>query len=324
MELYFAPMEGITGYVYRQAHQACFDGIAEYYTPFLAPNQNHKLTSRELSDILPEHNADGRVIPQILTNKAEDFLWAAEELKQFGYDEVNLNLGCPSGTVVAKMRGAGFLAMPRELEVFLSEVSRGLESMGMALSVKTRIGKEAPSEFEELLSIYNQFSLKKLIIHPRVQTDYYKNHPNLEVFHRAVEASKNPICYNGDLFSVEDVRSFLQEFPQIERLMLGRGLLTNPALAEMVKAQGSLNKEDLLTFHDRLLDGYRAVMSGDKNVLFKMKEVWFYLGDAWENSEKYCKKIKKAERMVDYERAVSKIFAELTLKEAPVFGGWRK
>lgn len=106
----FAPMEGITGYVYRSAHHALFPHVDRYFTPFLQPNQNHRFASRERNDVLPEHNKGITLIPQILTNRAEDFIWMAGELEALGYDEVNLNLGCPSGTVVTKYKGAGFLA----------------------------------------------------------------------------------------------------------------------------------------------------------------------------------------------------------------------
>ena len=140
MKVHFAPMEGITGHVFRSAYSRHFSGISEYYSPFLTPNQTRKLTSREMEDVRPENNRGICLIPQILTNQAEDFLWAARKLNEMGYDTVNLNLGCPSATVVPKRRGAGFLGMPEELDRFLERVSRELESCSMELSVKTRIG----------------------------------------------------------------------------------------------------------------------------------------------------------------------------------------
>lgn len=155
MKYYFAPMEGITGYVYRNAHHRFFPGADQYFTPFLSPAQNHKLSSREKNDILPGHNAGISLVPQILTNKAEDFIWAAKELSSYGYREVNLNLGCPSATVTAKNKGAGFLSVPNELDRFLEQVFSGLETEAVQVSVKTRTGMESHDEFEELLKIYN-------------------------------------------------------------------------------------------------------------------------------------------------------------------------
>lgn len=333
MKLYFAPMEGITGYVYRNAHHQYFDHVDQYFTPFITPNQTKKLTSRELGDVMPEHNRGVQVVPQILTNKAEDFIWAAGKLKEFGYDEVNLNLGCPSGTVVSKNRGSGFLAWPVALDRFLCTVSGELGQMEMKLSIKTRIGKDDPEEFEDLLRIFNRYPLEKLIIHPRIQTDFYKNHPNLEVFRLAVRESVNPVCYNGDLFTVQDAVDLKAQFPEVEELMLGRGTLTNPALPAMIKVwetkgadvtapgavQGGLDKQRLKAFHDAVLEGYRQAIQGDKNVLFKMKELWFYLGDAFEDSKKPVKKIKKSQSMEEYRAQVDHLFASCALLEPAVF-----
>lgn len=344
MKYSFAPMEGITGYVYRNAHHQFYDQVAQYYTPFITPNQNRTLTSRELNDVLPEHNRGISVVPQILSNKSDDFLWAAGKLKELGYEEVNLNLGCPSPTVVSKKRGAGFLDEPAKLDVFLWQVSDGMGALGMRLSIKTRIGMEDPEEFEELLRIYNQYPLSRLIIHPRVQADYYNNHPNRQVFGWAVQKSRNPVCYNGDLFSVAEITAFRQQFPEVGELMLGRGLLTNPMLAAqaegmaanvaqqeagapvpetMQAADTGLERRRFRAFHDAVLAGYQEVISGDRNVLFKMKELWCYMGDAFADSAKYVKKIRKAVKMGDYQAAVARLFEECAMADPPVFQGWK-
>ena len=178
MRYYFAPMEGITGYIYRNAHHTLFPGIDKYFSPFLVPNQNHRFSYREMQDIMPEHNNQIQLVPQILTNQADAFIWTALELKQLGYEEVNLNLGCPSGTVVSKNKGSGFLALRDELDLFLDQVCSELQ---MKISIKTRIGKDSPDEFDELLRIFNKYPLEELIIHPRIQKDYYKNTPNTDV-----------------------------------------------------------------------------------------------------------------------------------------------
>lgn len=304
MQYYFAPMEGITGYVYRNVHHRFFPGMDKYFTPFLSPGTKKTMTPRELRDILPENNQGYTLVPQILTNKAQDFLKLCRDLEAFGYREVNLNLGCPSGTVVSKKKGAGFLEYPAELNRFLEEIFSGTE---MEISIKTRIGKDDPEEFEALLEIYSQYPLKELIIHPRVQTDYYKNHPNLETFSRALERAAVPVCYNGDLFTEEAYGAFTNRFPQVNRVMLGRGLLRNPALVQEIKGEGRLEKEGLLQFHDALCQEYEKVMSGDKNVLFKMKELWFYMGSLFEDNKKAMKKIKKAQRLPEYQAAVREL-----------------
>ena len=197
-----------------------------------------------------------------------------------------------------------------ELDKFFYEIFKaGAENV----SVKTRIGKEDPEEMYELMKIYNKYPLKELIIHPRVQTDYYKGTPNLEVFKDALESSVNPVCYNGDIFTVEDYKMITEKFPQVDRVMLGRGILRNPGIITQIKNGKNIDKEQLKSFHDRLYNDYKRVLSGDKHVLFKMKELWFYMGNMFQDSDKYIKKIRKSQDLVDYNIIVASIFRELEL-----------
>lgn len=312
MQIYLAPLEGITTYVYRRAYERYFGGIDRYFTPFIV---NKKLGKKEIDGILPENNEGMTLIPQIMTNRAEDFLAVTKELAAYGYDTVNLNLGCPSGTVVSKKRGAGFLAYPKQLEAFLSEI---YEKSPMKISIKTRIGLEAEEEWEQLLTIYEKYPLEELIIHPRLRSDFYKGPIRKAAFAKAVEQIKVPLCYNGEIHTVADAAQIQAEFPQIERMMIGRGILRRPDLAESLRAwesgkQGSFTEADLKSrlrgFHDEIYDGYRAIMSGDKNTLFKMKELWTYLEECFEGAEKYQKQIKKANHLSEYESAVNAIFS---------------
>lgn len=320
MNYFFAPMEGITGYVYRNAHHRYFRGIDQYYTPFLVPNQNRRLTSRETADISPEHNQGVPVVPQIMSCKADEFIWAARKVRALGYGEVNLNLGCPSATVVTRKRGAGFLAFPEELDAFLSQVCEALEPLDLKLSVKTRTGREHREEFPGLLEIFSRYPLKRLVIHPRLQKDFYENTPDLEAFALAVEHSACPVCYNGDLFSQEDICRIREQFPSLDCVMMGRGLVANPALAE----GQAPDKDRIGAFHEALLEGYCQAIPGDRNVLFKMKEVWGYLGCSFTNFEKYGKKIKKSQRLSEYGQVVRQLLAEQEIREMPSFGGYRK
>lgn len=307
MQYFMAPMEGLTGYVYRNAYQKHFHNIDKYFTPFIT---NKKLNHKERNDILPEHNVGMRVVPQILTNRAEDFLVIARELKEYGYDTVNLNLGCPSGTVVGKNRGAGFLALPEELDCFLEKI---FSECPIKISIKTRIGMESPAEWERLLAIYEKYPLEELIVHPRVQKDYYRNSPNLEAFGMAVQKSSHSLCYNGDINSVSDYERIVERFSGLDKVMLGRGILSNPGLIGEICGTAGVDKDTLLAFHNDILQGYLTIMSGDRNTLFKMKELWVYLGKIFTSPEKYIKKMKKAERVVEYEAAVTALFREQEL-----------
>jgi tRNA-dihydrouridine synthase len=310
MNYYFAPMEGITGYIYRSAHRKFFKGVDAYYTPFIVPTQNCELSSREKNDILPEHNEGARIIPQIMTNHWEGFVWTSQELKKYGYEEVNLNLGCPSKTVVSKLRGSGFLAVPDQLDQFLDRIF----SIDMKISIKTRIGKDSPEEFYRLMEIYNKYPLEELIIHPRIQKDFYRNTPNWDMFQMAVSVSKNPVCYNGDIFNPGAYDRLIQTFPSVDRVMLGRGLIANPMLAGEIKGSGHLEKNQLKAFHDEILSGYQKTISGDRNLLFKMKELWAYMLQSFENGDKHGKKIQKSQNLLDYTTAVNAIFRDLELK----------
>lgn len=312
MNFYFAPMEGITGYIYRNARHTFFPSADKYFTPFLSPNKNRFLSPKDIKDILPEHNEGMYVVPQILTNNAQHFTGAAKELKEeYGYKEVNLNLGCPSGTVVTKGKGAGFLGRKEELDIFLQQI---FEKTDVKISVKTRIGVENPEEFYELLEIFNKYPLYELIIHPRVRTDYYKNRPNMDMFFHAVQCAGSPLCYNGDIFTEQVYERFCAGYPGVESVMLGRGLLMDPFLADRLRGNKETDKMRLKAFHDKLYADYKEDFSGDVNVLFKMKELWFHMIRMFPDSEKYMKKIKKASRLCDYEEAADLLFREREIK----------
>ena len=310
MKYYLAPMEGLTTFVFRNAYHRYFHPMDKYFTPFIVPHILKDFDARERKELDPEHNRGKDVVPQILTNNSDDFIRTAKALQEMGYEEVNLNLGCPSKTVVSKRRGAGFLQEPKVLNQFLEEIFSGLD---MKISIKTRLGMEFPVEFEELLEIYNQYPLEELIVHPRVQKDYYKNTPNLEMFALAVQKSRNLLCYNGDLFTREDISRFSDAFPQVHCVMLGRGILANPALLDEVEVGKSSSKAILRKFHDEIYEGYQEICSGDRNTLFKMKEFWSYLIHMLpeENQKKALKKIKKSEKLLVYDRVIDEIFGGL-------------
>ena len=307
MKYYFAPMEGITGYIYRNSYNKFFDNIDKYFTPFIVPNQSRSLKTKELRDILPENNEGINIIPQILTNDSEGFIFTAQKLKRLGYDEINLNLGCPSGTVVAKNRGAGFLAKRDELDKFLEEI---FKIDDMKISIKTRLGKESPEEFYELIKIYNKYPMEELIIHPRTRSDFYGNKPNLDVFKDALNLSTNTICYNGDIFTKEDNDKLIETFPKIDKIMIGRGILANPGLMGEIKDGTFVDKKILKDFHDEIFNNYRELFNEDKNAIFRMKELWGYMIHIFSDNKKYAKKIKKAQKLDAYNDAVSSLFEE--------------
>lgn len=306
-KFYFAPLEGITWYLYRNAHNLFFPGIEKYFAPFIVASKREEFNAREFNDLTPEHNVGIRLIPQILTNKADDFLHTAKRLEDLGYREINLNLGCPSGTVVSKHKGSGFLAKQEELDRFLEDIFAGTS---VAVSIKTRIGKDDPEEFHKLLEIFNRYPLEELIVHPRVQKDFYKNSPNMSAFAEAVKVSKNPICYNGDIVTADDYSRFTSDFSGVDKIMLGRGLIRNPALMNEFSSHTKVDKAVLKEFHDKVYSDYKMVLSGDRNVLFRMKEIWAYMIGLFSDYEKYIKKIRKSQNCHEYEEAVNALFRD--------------
>lgn len=305
MKIYAAPLEGVNLAPYRKFQEEQFGGVDKHFAPFLSPNDGVRFKKKQLIDILPEHNHNMNVVPQILTNRAADFIRVAQDLEELGYMEVNLNLGCPSGTVVSKGKGSGFLCQPDLLEEFLKEI---FEKVSIDISVKTRLGKENPEEFHKVLEIYNEFNMKELIIHPRIQKDFYKNPTRLDFFEEVVDQSKNKVCFNGDIFTPEDYHTIIERFPQLDSIMLGRGLIANPALGREIKVGQGLTKDELRRFHDDIYQYNLEKQCGNTNVLYRMKEYWYYMNHVFPESKKQWKKIKKSVKLDAYECAVEAIF----------------
>lgn len=306
-----APMEGVTSFHYRSAHARYFPGVDRYYTPFLSPTQHHVFTPKEWKEIAPEHNEGVPVIPQLLTRRAEDFIWAANELGRLGYPEVNLNLGCPSGTVVAKGKGSGFLGDPEGLDAFLDQI---FSSVTVPISVKTRLGLQEPEEFFRLLDIYNRYPIAELTIHPRVQKDFYKRPIRPEAFAAAFSKSRNPVCYNGDLVTASDCAFLTGRFPTLNSLMLGRGLVANPALVRQCQGGPGPDKDRLHAFHDALYHTLAEDFGSRRNAMLRMKEIWFYHIHLFNDNAKYAKRLRKVTDSREYETLVIQLFQELPLR----------
>lgn len=324
MNYYFAPMEGITGYIYRNAVWRHFPYVDKFYAPFIQPNPKRVFVPKEERDILPEHNVGIPLVPQVLTCSADGFIRAGKALEAYGYTEVNLNLGCPSGTVVSKGKGAGMLADQDRLRAFFDEVFS--VDWNAEITVKTRLGVTEEDDFQELMKVFLQFPIAELIIHPRYRMDYYKGMPRLEAFQQALqincagEVYRKPsdnnasmkICYNGNIFTKKDYDRLLAECgdKNLAGVMLGRGLLANPALVRELKGGTSLTMEELKAFHDDIFASYQALDFGEKNILFKMKELWNYWGTIVTGVQKELKRVRKANRFADYRTAVEAVFSE--------------
>ena len=303
MHCYFAPMEGLTDSIYRRLHHKYFPGnVEKYYMPFISPTVHRRLTQKEARELPMADSVPFPAVPQVLTKVPEDFLWAAEMARDRGYQEINLNIGCPSGTVVSKGKGAGMLNDPDHLDDFLGEI---LERSPLPVSIKTRIGMDDPEELEDLMTVFNRHRFLELTVHPRVRNDFYRHPVRMEAFAYALERSENPVCYNGNLNTKAEIEAFQEKFPQVQAVMLGRGLIGDPGMLT------GTDPKVLEAFSDELLAVYTEVFGSPRNAMFRLKENWRYLICHFGNSEKLWKKLRKSTDVAEYQALTHEIFATL-------------
>lgn len=312
MKIYFAPLEGVTTHIFRNIYNDIYGGIDKYFAPFVSPSDKRPLTPRERKDIAPENNSGINMVPQILTCRSDCFIKTAKDLHDMGYGEVNLNLGCPSGTVCSKGKGAGFLPETAELKSFLDDIYSYAEAGNMKISIKTRLGYYSADEFYDLMDIFNQYPVSELIVHPRARSDFYKGDIRTQYYSYALEHSGNPLVYNGNINSIEDYGKFKEILgDELSTVMLGRGLIADPSLADKLK--GVTVDTDYGKFkrlHDTLFHEYQKIMSPDINVLFKMRELWIYWQVLFEGYEHGIKKIFKAKKCIEYEQIAEGIIQD--------------
>ena len=309
MRYYFAPMEGLTDSIYRRLHHKYFPGVDRYYMPFLSPTVHRQLTHKEDRELPMAESVDFIAVPQILTKVSQDFLWAAQVCRDRGYDEVNLNVGCPSGTVVSKGKGSGMLRDAAALDRFLEEIFR---DPPLPISVKTRLGLEDPEEFPALLEVFNHYPIKELTIHPRVRKQFYDGSVHMEQFDYAVANSKNPLCYNGDILSRKQAESIAANYPQVEAVMIGRGLVADPGMLS-----GGTDPAALEAFMNELLTVYEVAFGGSRNAIFRLKENWGFLHSRFEGCDKLWKRLRKTTDAAEFKAITAEIFHTLPLKAEP-------
>ena len=303
MRYYFAPMEGLTDSIYRHMHHKHFGGVDRYYMPFLSPTVHRSLTHKEDRELPLASSESFTAIPQLLTKVPEDFLWAAQVCMDRGYTEINLNTGCPSGTVVSKGKGSGMLRDPAQLDAFLDTV---FSKCPLPISVKTRLGLENPEEFPALLDVFNRYPIQELTVHPRVRKDFYKEPVRPEWFQYALENSKNPLCYNGDILSKADADACVC----VDAVMIGRGLVADPG---MLLPNGT-TLPALEAFLNELLETYTEVFGGSRNAMFRMKENWGLIHNRFDFSDKLWKRLLKATDVAEYKTITTEILHTLPLK----------
>lgn len=309
MRYYYAPLEGITDATFRRLHQKYFPGVDKYFMPFISPTIHRCLTNREARELPRADSLPFTAVPQLLGKNVEDMLWAIEVCRDQGYDEVNINLGCPSGTVVSKGKGSGMLADIYALDEFLEAI---YAKAVLPVSLKTRIGVNDSEDWEKILEIYRDYPVKELTVHPRIRKAFYKGDCDMEAFTQAVEGSPFPVCYNGNVNSMADAQAIAARFPAVESIMIGRGLVADPGML-----CGGTDREKLRAFLNEMSETYCAVFESKRNAIYRMKENWHFLISLFEGSEKLWKEMRKS---TDYDRfmAISnEIITTLPMREHP-------
>lgn len=311
MRIYLAPIKGITDCIYRNTFGHYFKGVDLAVAPFITSVQSRKIKATYLQDILPEKNNNMALVPQILSNDPDDFLFIASRIFGLGWDEINWNLGCPTPMVANKHRGSGLLPDADRIRNFLDKV---LAVYPDQISIKTRLGRNSSVELEKLLPIFDQYPLREIIIHPRLGVQMYKGSTDLEAFRRCLPLTKHKLVYNGDIIDQHSFSDLKSSFSMIDNWMIGRGLLANPFLAARIVEQGNPylkcgeDRDILNNFHCDLFEQYQARLCGSSHLLGRMKGIWVYLAEVFENSAKIRKSINKIKRVEHYIEMINMFF----------------
>ncbi len=304
MNLYFAPLEGITTNVYRTTHAAVFGSCDRYFAPFITPSDNERVSRKGLRDVVPEKNEGTTLTVQVLTSRSDSFLKFARKIKALGYREININLGCPFPRVVQKGRGAGMLQDAEALDRFLDGI---FSSADISVSIKTRTGFYSGEEMARLMEVYNEYPIRELTIHPRAREEFYKGTPDMAAFSLAYNCAKMPVCYNGDIETAQDFADICKSYPDLSGVMIGRGAITNPAIFREIRGGAPLSLSELVTFSETLMENYYATLGSEVFTLQKLKEVWGYMAKNVPNETKILKGIKKASSIEDLSFMVKQI-----------------
>ena len=319
MKFYFAPMDGITDYVYRKIVWKHFPYVDKLYAPFIQPNERPIIVPKEEFEIHPDNNKNIPVVPQILTCDYNGFIRVGKILEEYGYNEINLNLGCPAKIIVSKGKGAGMLADVYDLKKFFDEIFK--YEWNAKITVKTRLGLTENADFTELMEVFAKYPIEELTVHPRFRTDFYNGSPRLEEFDKVFEVLERTnntsikVCYNGNINSTDDADYITNKFPNINSIMLGRGALSNPALIRQLKGGEGISKEEFIAFHDDILNSYKAINFTDMLLMYKMKEMWNYWCDTVDCDIEILKKLRLADTVEQYYQIMDEIYNNWKIKD---------
>ena len=311
IKIYLAPLQGLTDWIFRESYTEHIGTFDKTFTPFIRMQGNEFYRPSQCNDLLPTHNTLQKPVPQFLGNNSESFKRFEDLCLEHQYTEANINMGCPYPMVTGKHMGAGLLEHPAEVEALLEGI---FAETKLKISVKCRLGMQNPTEFELLIPVLNAFPLEEIIIHPRIGKQQYKGEADIEAFARYAPQLRHPLCYNGDVRSVNDVKQIQTRVPQVDRIMIGRGVLENPFLLAEIRGQELTQKEKismLRKFHQALIEHSKEKYSGDLHFLKRFEELWSYHAQGFENGHKIYKLIKKCKTLAQYEGVIFKAINEI-------------
>lgn len=305
--IYLAPLQGFTDFVYRKVYNEVVAGVDAYFIPYISL-KNNVVPAKYIKEIKPEHNEQNRVVPQILAGSGAELVHMARQLNDYGYSEINLNLGCPYPMVTNRGKGSGLLPFPAQVDAILCKF---FATGKQELSVKLRAGLHSPDEIEQIIPVLNKYPIKEVILHPRVAKQLYAGEINAEAYMLATKEIKHQLAFNGDIFSVDDFKRRQQQFPTTKHWMMGRGVLMDPFLPLHIKGieySEDERKEKLKEFHAIMLENYLDIMDNEGNALNKMQQFWIYFSHNFANQKKVMKAIKKSKSLAKYKTAVQQVF----------------
>lgn len=305
LPIHFAPLQGYTDDVYRRIHHELFGGITTYYTPFVRM-EGGGVRSKDMRDIRPEFNEGVPVVPQIIVKSMKEFEYLTNVVEEKGYQEIDINMGCPFPMQAKHGRGSGLLAHTDIIEEIAKAIS---EKNNLSFSVKMRLGWESKEEWKPVIEILNNIPLRQITMHPRIGTQQYKGTTDMEAFRECYNNCKHPLIYNGDITSLEDIHKIETEFPHLAGIMIGRGLLARPSLAAEYASGKEIpwseRRNQLHTMHERLMAHYETTANSEAQVHNRMRLFWEYMEE--EIGKKTYKKIMKAGNLKNYLAAVREV-----------------
>lgn len=309
MKIYQAPLQGSTDFDFRITLAELIGGIDKYFIPYLSYGKGREIKRSQLRDVFPENNTDLPVVPQVLFSDTDELIDLISILIDYGYQEINLNLGCPYPMVTNKGRGAAWLTKPEVLEQVLNQLfSRDFK---VQFTVKMRSGMDDPNDAVRIFEVLNKFPLGEVIFHPRTADQMYNGKANPQIFAEAQKVVKHSLIYNGDICSVDDLLVLKELLPAQDAWMIGRGLLSNPFLARQLKGEEFSRTEmrrTLELFHQKMFERYSMRLDGMGHILTKMTQFWEYFSESFDNPHKALKLVKKSKNLQKYNAAVAEIF----------------